>query len=86
MTGQIERELRQFVVDNLLYGNDSNQFSDDDSFLDAGLIDSMSVVTLVAHIQERYAIHVVDEDLVPENLDSVSKLARFVQRKATANR
>jgi len=78
---QIERDLRQFVIENFLYGDTGKHFANDDSFLEKGLIDSMSIVTLVAHIQQRYAVHLTNEELTPENLDSVCRLAGFVQGK-----
>ena len=78
---QIERELRQFVVDNFLYGEGEEQLSNDDSFLEKGLVDSMGILTLVSHVQEKYGINVADEELVPENWDSVSRMAGFVQSK-----
>jgi len=56
-------------------------FSDDDSFQDRGIVDSTGILELVCHLQEHYAIDVADEDLVPDNLDSLSKLARFIERK-----
>jgi len=78
---QIERDLRQFVVDNFLYGEGEEQLSNDDSFLQKGLVDSMGILTLVSHVQEKYAISVADEELVPENWDSVRRMADFVQSK-----
>jgi acyl carrier protein len=78
---QIERELRQFVVDNFLFGEGEDQLSNDDSFLEKGLVDSMGILTLVAFVEKKYAIGVADEDLVPENWDSVRRIAGFVQSK-----
>jgi len=83
---QIEREVRQFVIDNILFGEGETQFSNDDSFLAKGLVDSMGILTLVAFVQEKYAITVADEDLVPENWDSVKRIAGFVQGKSSVMR
>jgi len=79
---QIEQEVRQFVVDNFLFGEGADQLSNDDSFLDKGLVDSMGILTLVAFVEQKYGIAVGDEDLVPENWDSVRRIAGFVQSKA----
>ncbi len=76
----IEQELRRFVVDNFLFGQ-KDGFSDDDSFLDNGIIDSTGVLELVAFLEERYRIGIDDEDLVPENLDSINNLVRFIETK-----
>jgi acyl carrier protein len=80
------RELRHFITANFLYGDESGRFtfSDDDSFQELGIIDSTGILELVGHLQERYAIDISDEELVPENLDSVSKVARFIERKKKA--
>jgi acyl carrier protein len=76
-------ELRQFVIDNFLFGDESDRFafSDDDSFQERGIVDSTGILELVCHVQEKYAIAIADEELVPENLDSLSRVARFIQRK-----
>jgi acyl carrier protein len=76
-------ELRKFITDNFLFGDESERFafSDDDSFQDRGIVDSTGILELICHLQEKYAIAIADEELVPENLDSLSRVARFVQRK-----
>jgi acyl carrier protein len=75
--------LRKFITDNFLFGDESANFAftDDDSFQDRGIIDSTGILELVCHLQEAYGITVDDEELVPDNLDSVSKVARFIERK-----
>jgi acyl carrier protein len=77
------QELRQFIVDNFLFGDQSGRFafSNSDSLQELGIVDSTGVLELVCHLQERYAIAVADEDLVPHNLDSVDRIARFIERK-----
>jgi acyl carrier protein len=76
-------ELRKFITDNFLFGEASGRFafSDDDSFQERGIVDSTGVLELVCHLQERYAIAIADEELVPDNLDSLNKVARFVTAK-----
>jgi acyl carrier protein len=77
------QELRTFIVDNFLFGDASGRFSfsDDDSFQERGIVDSTGILELVCHLQERYGIEIADAELVPDNLDSVSKVARFLERK-----
>lgn len=77
------QELRQFIIDNFLFGDQSGRFtfSDTDSLQELGIVDSTGVLELVCHLQERYAIAVADADLIPENLDSVERIARFIERK-----
>ena len=77
-------ELRKFIVDSFLCGREDHVFSDEDSFLENGLIDSSGVLELVAFLGDKYGIQVTDKDLVPENLDSINSLIGFVQRKQVA--
>ena len=77
---QIDHELRRFVVDNFLYGRDSG-FSNDDSMLGMGIIDSTGTLELVSFLEKNYDIVVEDSDLIPQNLDSVTRLVQFTRRK-----
>jgi acyl carrier protein len=81
---EIEGELRTFVVDNFLFGQADESFSNTDSFLDKGLIDSMGILTLVEFVKDKYSIAVEDEELIPDNWDSVQRIASFVQNKVGA--
>jgi acyl carrier protein len=77
------QELRQFIIDNFLFGDQSGRFtfSNTDSLQELGIVDSTGVLELVCHLQERYAIAVADEDLIPDNLDSIEQIDRFIERK-----
>lgn len=76
----LKHELRQFVVNNFLFGQ-ANGLTDEASFLEHGILDSTGVLELVAHLEKTYAIKLQDEEIVPENLDSINSLAGFVERK-----
>jgi len=78
---QIEQEVRQFVVENFVRTAGDGQFSNTDSFLETGLIDSMGILNLVEFVRGQYAIQIEDEELVPEHWDSVRQVADFVQGK-----
>jgi acyl carrier protein len=77
----IAQEIRQFVTDNFLFGKSKARLADGDSFLEKGVIDSTGVLELVTFLEEHFEIKVEDEDLVPENLDSVARVAAFIGRK-----
>jgi acyl carrier protein len=79
----IEQQLKQFVIENFLFGKEKD-LKDDDSFFDQGIIDSTGVLELIAFLEERFEINVADTDLVPENLDSIRAVTAFVQRRQTA--
>ena len=73
-------ELRQFVTENFLFGQEI-ALADDDSFLEQGIIDSTGVLELVTFIESQYQIEIDDSELVPDNLDSIERLVRFIQSK-----
>lgn len=77
---QLRAELREFVIDNYLFGQ-AQSFSDDESFTGSGIIDSTGVLELVSHLEDRYGIEVKDEELLPENLDSLDRLAAYLSGK-----
>ncbi|MGA2235105.1 MAG: acyl carrier protein [Terriglobales bacterium] len=78
---QIEQEVRQFVIENFIFDNNHRNFSNDDSFFDTGLLDSMGVLTLVDFVNEKYGIPIEDDELLPENWDSVNRIATFVRAR-----
>lgn len=79
----LEDEIRNFIIENFLFGVDSG-LNDDSSFLKEGIIDSTGIMQLVSHIQERYLVPVEDDELTPENLDSIRKVAAFIHAKKQA--
>ena len=73
-------EIRSFIVENFLYGQDDG-FGDDVSFLEKGIIDSTGVLELVSFVEDKYGISVDDEELVPDNFDSLNNLSAYIARK-----
>jgi len=78
-----KQNIRKFVVDNFLFGQAGN-LKDETSFLDGGIIDSTGVLELAMHIETTYGIKVKDDELVPENLDSINAIAAFLEKKLAA--
>lgn len=77
----IQSDVRDFVADNFLFGEDPESLNNNDSFLETGIIDSTGVLELVAFIEEKYSVEVDDDELVPENLDSIDRLINFIESK-----
>jgi acyl carrier protein len=77
----IEHLLREFINDNFLFGQGTDGLTREDSFLEQGIIDSTGVLELVTFIEDRFVIKIADSELVPENLDSIDSLERFIERK-----
>lgn len=75
-----DKEIRDFIVSNFLYG-DAGSLHEETSFLDSGVIDSTGILELVAFLEQKFQIKVLDQEMIPENLDSISRLSRFIDRK-----
>ena len=73
--------LREFVVDTFLFGDTDAKFTDDESLLDSGIVDSTGVLELVGFLEAEFEIDIKDDELVPQNLDSIDNLASFIERK-----
>ncbi|QSQ27634.1 acyl carrier protein [Pyxidicoccus parkwayensis] len=69
--------IRGFIVDTFFV----DDFADDDSFLRKGLIDSTGMMELVAFLEQDFGLKLEDRELVPENLDSLSRVVAFVEKK-----
>ncbi len=76
-------EIREFILDNFVVGLDETELNEDDSFLENGIIDSTGVLEIVAFLEETYGFGVEDEEVLPENFDSINNLASYVERKRT---
>jgi len=76
-----QARIRAFVADNLLFSSEGFQYSDDDSFLKEGIIDSLGVMELVAFAGSSFGISVAPEEVTSGNFDSVNKLTEFIRRK-----
>jgi len=77
---QIESKVRQFLRENF-FVDDSEELQEDMSFMQTHLIDSTGFVELIAFVEESFGIEVRDEEMLPENLDSIASLKRYVTRK-----
>ena len=73
--------IREFIFTNFLFDADDSALQNDASFLEQGIIDSTGVLELVEWLEDEFDIEVEDEELIPENLDSVDLLATFIEKK-----
>ena len=69
--------IRRFIVESFFV----DDFSDEDSFLRNGVIDSLGMLELITFLEKEFGIKITDAELVPENLDSLDNLSRFIERK-----
>jgi len=80
----VEQQVRRFIVENFLFGQESRKVAGSDSFLELGIIDSTGVLELVSFVESTFSIKIADAELIPENLDSVDSLVAFIQSKSAA--
>lgn len=77
---EIKDKVRAFVVENFMFGKDEG-LKDDTSFLENGIIDSTGILELVNFLDDEFSISVEDEELIPENLDSIKNVTSYLQKK-----
>jgi acyl carrier protein len=77
-----KQDIRDFVISNFLFG-DATPLDDGASFLDAGIVDSAGILELVSFLEERYGIRVGNDEMLPDNLDSVNRVDAFLRKKLT---
>ena len=75
-----KEKVRAFIVENFLFGAEY-RLKDDRSFLDEGIIDSTGILELVSYLEEEFGIRIEDEELVPENLDSINNVVAYLTKK-----
>jgi acyl carrier protein len=76
-----KQALRQIINENFLFGQGVDDLRDDDSFMEKGVIDSTGVLQLVSTLEREFGITIQEEELVPENFDSINRLAAFLAGK-----
>ena len=81
---EIKKQIIAFVIENFLMGDAASMLKDGESFLETGTIDSTGVLEVVTFLETQFSITVADKDLVPENLDSVNNLVKYVLRRKDA--
>ncbi len=74
-------KLRIYILENFLFSDDQNELDDDDSFIEKEIIDSTGILEVIEFLEEESNIKIEDEDMVPDNLDSINKIISFVERK-----
>ena len=79
---EITEKVRHFVTTNFYVAN-AAALDAEASLLDNGIIDSTGVLEVIGFLEDTFAIQVADEDMIPDNLDSIARIAAFVQRKQT---
>jgi acyl carrier protein len=79
----IEERVRRFILETFYVG-DPEELTDDISLLDSGFVDSTGMMEIILFLERDYAIHIEDDETIPENLESISRIAAFIARKTRA--
>lgn len=80
----LKEQIREFIINNFLFGATETVLEDNGSFLQKGILDSTGILEVVGFLEEQYGIKIEDDELVPENLDSIENIVRFVSSKNPA--
>jgi len=77
----IEHQIRSYILDNFLYTKDERKLKNTASFLEDGIVDSTGILELLLFVEETFGIQVEDEEVIPDNFDSVERLNRYIHTK-----
>lgn len=80
----LETKLRQYILENYLFTDDQSALGNDYSFLEQGILDSTGIMELIYFLEDEFGITVADEEMLPENLDSVNNIITFCKKKGTS--
>jgi acyl carrier protein len=84
MTDALRSSIRDFLLENYLFTTDTSAIGVDDSLLGRGIVDSTGMLEVIFFIEEKLGVKVKDEEMIPDNLDSINKIARFVEARRKA--
>lgn len=75
--------IRHFIVHEMVSPN-SSMLSDSDSLIERGIIDSLGVQVLVVYLEKQFGVHIVDEEIIPENFETIGSVANLINMKLSA--
>ena len=84
MSDAVQTKIRDFIVENFLFGDDSQPLPGDLSLIESDMVDSTGILELVGFLEEGFGLTIADADIVPANLDSIDRIAAFIERKKAA--
>lgn len=80
----VEQRIRDYILNNYLFTDDPSALDSRDSFLERGIIDSTGIMEVIFFLEQEFGVRVEDDEMTPENLDSVNSIVRFIGRKRAA--
>lgn len=79
---QIETSIKDYIAEHFLFSEEGFPYTDETSFLQEGIIDSLGVMELVTFVQTNYQLDIDPAEITPDHFDSIAKLAAFIRLKA----
>jgi acyl carrier protein len=80
-----ETKVREFVLKNYLFTSEQSALKSEDSFMKSGIMDSTGILEMIMFLHDEFGVDVMDDEMVPENLDSVNNVVAFLGKKLQAN-
>lgn len=77
-------EIKTFIARNFLFSEDANSIRDDESLMDSGTLDSTGILELIMFVEEKFKLKVPDEDMLPQNFDSVNAITSYIEKRRAA--
>jgi acyl carrier protein len=84
-TMQNESKVREFVLKNYLFTSEQTALKSEDSFMKNGIMDSTGILEMIMFLHDEFGVDVMDDEMVPENLDSVNNVVAFLDKKLATN-
>jgi acyl carrier protein len=78
-----EQNIRNYILENYLFTDDQSALDNGDSFLNKGILDSTGILEVIYFLEDEFSIKIEDEEMIPENLDSINNIVAFLKRKAS---
>lgn len=78
----VEDKVRNYILENYLFTEDQSELNNEDSFLEKGIIDSTGILEVIFFLEEEFGISVDDDEMIPENLDSVNNIVKYINSKS----
>lgn len=78
----VEDKVRNYILENYLFSDDQSMLNSADSFLQKGILDSTGILEVIYYLEDEFSVVVDDEEMLPENLDSVNNLVAYIARKS----
>lgn len=82
--GLVELSVKEHILSEYLKGEDADELTQTTSLITTGILDSMAILKLVLFLEEEFSISVHPQETTEENLDTIERIARFVQSKSTS--